>query len=396
MATVAKRQWKSPGGETKEGWVVRWSDPARRDIKTGKPKRYQKAFDQKKLGDKYRLRVETEIEKGIHTPNSQSLTVLEACKRYIERCEQRHLRDERMARTTLEQTRYFTNKHILPFLGGLKLTQVTPAALQNWVDRLKTDKDDPRGFRTVKRTFQILRAVLTEAQRAGMIGHNVALETPPDMGSKDRGPTVFPSKAEVIRIIAAADGRNRLIIKLAAFCGLRLGEILSLSWGNLLLDQRVVRVRQSINKWGDVTRPKTQASYRDVPLPPGLAEELRAWRASGWTENPGDFVFPTRNGKAILQPDWQCWMWPRILRVAGMPADGGNRLRTHDLRHFAASLFIEQGVAPKRLQYVLGHTSITMTFDRYGHLFPDDSLDKASARIEAEFAVLATEEAPAD
>jgi integrase len=143
-------------------------------------------------------------------------------------------------------------------------------------------------------------------------------------------------------------------------------------------------VRQRADAWRNIGAPKSKAGKRDIPLAPIVANTLRQWR----TECPaGDLglVFPAKDGgiEGYFMIRRAFWM-PLQVSAGITTGDGDNkkaRYSFHCLRRAAASLFIAHlGWTPKRVQAVLGHASITMTFDRYGHLFEDRDNDREAMK----------------
>ena len=119
--------------------------------------------------------------------------------------------------------------------------------------------------------------------------------------------------------------------------------------------------------------PKTKRSARRVVLSEDILLYLTRIRNS--TPNRIGLLFPDKNGKA-LDPDFFDSLFAKIKKSAGL-----KEIRFHDLRHFFASLLISQGFSPKYVCDQLGHSSIQMTFDTYGHLFPR-AREEASAKLE--------------
>jgi integrase len=139
----------------------------------------------------------------------------------------------------------------------------------------------------------------------------------------------------------------------AARTGLRASEIRALDWADVDFAAQIVRVRQRADTSGQIGSPKSAASRRDVPMTPGLITMLKEWRiASGGRTG---LVFPGQEGRPLCHNT--------LRKTLG---------RCHAYRHFFASWLIDQGFGPKRIQALMGHSSITVTFDTYGHLFPQD------------------------
>ena len=180
--------------------------------------------------------------------------------------------------------------------------------------------------------------------------------------------------AELNTLIDNATGRFRPFIVTAIFTGMRRSELRGLRWADVDLDAGVIHVRQRANAWGTMGPPKSKAGKRDIPLAP-IA--LRSWRPS----SQGELVFGTRSHRALGMSNFRVYEWEPLLRRAGVE----DKYNFHMLRHAAASLFIAYlGWTPKHIQTVMGHSSVQMTFDLYGHLFEDKEADReAMAKLEA-------------
>jgi integrase len=160
-------------------------------------------------------------------------------------------------------------------------------------------------------------------------------------------------------------------------------------------DNAAIHVRQRADQWGRIGKPKSKAGNRDIPLAPMAVNALRRWRDECPKGNLG-LVFPNGVGNVESHQNITHRFWEPFQIANGMGNDSGKRDKAgnsimeakygiHALRHAAASLFIAHlGWTPKRLQTVMGHSSIQMTFDLYGHLFEDREGDReAMKRLEA-------------
>jgi integrase len=174
----------------------------------------------------------------------------------------------------------------------------------------------------------------------------------------------------IARMLDAATPMYRPLLATAVFTGLRLGELLGLTWADVDLNAEVVRVRKQLDRAGGRVPPKTPNAVREVELMPALARMLRAHRESRFAigrARPEDFVFGTTHGTPLH--------YRNVVRrgldaaVGGAGLDGSPRLRFHDLRHTFASFLIGEGADVVFVSRKLGHASVKTTLDVYAHLF---------------------------
>ena len=176
---------------------------------------------------------------------------------------------------------------------------------------------------------------------------------------------------------------------------MRASELRGLPWSNVDLDGGLIHVRQRADKGGNIGPPKSKKGKRDIPLPPIVVNALRQWQ-DVCPKGKLNLVFPNGQGNVESLSNIYERFWQPLQARLGLlidteekDADGkaitGHRYGFHKLRHAAASLFIQYlGWSPKRLQTVMAHSSITITFDLYGHLFEDVEKDRGDmAKIEA-------------
>jgi integrase len=231
---------------------------------------------------------------------------------------------------------------------------------------------------TVRGARKVLRLVLAAAEGSG------ALRTNPCNGvrvpASPKADMVFLTAEQVESLAAAINPRFSTLVRFAAYTGLRAGEICALRVGRVDLQRGRVLVSESVTEVDGrgltFSEPKTY-EHRSVTLPKFLRDELTEHLAVRATE-PDHFVFPATHGGALRHK----MFYKRYFKPAVVAAGLSPRTRLHDLRHTCAALCIALGAHPKAIQERLGHSSITVTLDRYGHLFPKldetltDRLDK--------------------
>jgi integrase len=245
-------------------------------------------------------------------------------------------------------------------MGTAKLADLTPAAVQALRTRLRkqgasTDK--------IGRVVGALGVILATAMRHGKLGRNVVRdghrrgktdkrhEKHPEIGVD------IPTRDEITAMLAASQGdvRTRAILMTAVFCGLRASEIRGLRWKDVDLDRATLRVAQRMDRWNNAGSPKSATSRREIPMGPIVVNTLKEWSLKCPNGELG-LVFPNRLGKTESLSSLHYRLLEPLQRKAGIPHGERSKVRygMHSLRHAAASLFIEQGFSPKRVQALMG------------------------------------------
>ena len=282
--------------------------------------------------------------------------------------------------STLTNYASIAKVHILPSLGHKKLVELNV----NDVDRLLSLKrDDGLAPSTVRRIRLVLAQCLNQAIRWGLLFRNVAVLSHAPKASRPEGRTLTPDQAR--HFLATLKGhRHEALFALMLSTGLRRGEALGLMWSDLDRDSGVIRVSRQLKRGahGLVTSDtKTFRSRRAVNLPRTMMRTLlehevaqrreRARLADKWTDS--DFIFTTTRGTP-LDPRNFYREFRKICDQAGL-----GPWHPHELRHSAASLMLAQGVKLHVVSQVLGHSSIRITSDVYGHLLEPDREQAALA-----------------
>jgi integrase len=234
---------------------------------------------------------------------------------------------------------------------------------------------------TRRRILAVLRAVLSDAVDRDLIAKN-----PCDKLDKIKGrkrTLSVPTPAQVELLIATLPAPWDLLVELAAYTGLRAGEIAGLRVRNLDLTRGVVTVEETvIDIDGDLTAdtPKSDAGYRDVgDLDPSLVLRLAAHVAG---RAPGDYVFGGRDSDGMPRPyrhgNFVSRCFKPACRAVGLPTT-----RFHDLRHFNASLLFDEGLSAVAVAARLGHHDAAFTLRTYAHLLDADRDSDLSSRIAA-------------
>jgi integrase len=371
VAKVRKR--KLPSG------LIRWQA----SYVDGAGKRRAKLFDRKSGGDAWLVKVSHDLSQGLHTPASTSPTVAQAGQLWLQRG-----RDKKLEETTIKYYEEHVLLHINPFIGAKKLSELTAPAVSAFADRLR---EEGRSAEMIRRVVRSLGGIFKEARRRGLAPHYPTDDLDLDLPERDDPRVVCPTKPELQAIIAGAAGRWRPLILVAIFCGLRASELRGLRWEDVNFEDREISIKQRANARNKIGKLKSKAGYRSIPMPPMVVNALREWRLLCPKGELG-LVFPSGAGNVESHSNVAHRGLEPILRKAGIVVledgldDDGKPVRVekpkyglHSLRHAAASLWIQNGTNAKRIQTLMGHSSITLTYDRYGHWFTDEAADQKAA-----------------
>lgn len=271
---------------------------------------------------------------------------------------------------------------VLPRWQAVAVGNVTREDVREWATDLATEGYSPASIRHATGT---LSRVLALAVEAGALATNpcerLRLATP--RPSEIRVLTsaqverlahaiehpVFKPAGHGARV-AAPDHRPDLglWVRLAAYCGLRAGELGALRRKRIDLDQQVLQVAESlVDVGGHLTfGPPKSGKSRAVPIPTSLAGDLRRHLAANVGADPDALVFTSEGGGPIRHSNLYRRHFQPAVKQAGLPSD----LRFHDLRHAYAALLISLGAHPRAIMERMGHSSITVTLGTYGHLLP--------------------------
>lgn len=271
-----------------------------------------------------------------------------------------------------------------PALGPIEIGKLSTSQLRTWMAALTVKPRRPGSATslapaTVHQAYRVLHQCLVSAEASGLIGRNpLDVVKPPRVEAR---PMRCLDPGEIDRLADAIDERYRALVLVAAYGGLRAGELLALRWENVDLAGRKVHVSEQtdIDAGPDVVKsPKTSAGRRAVSLARFVVDELEAHGRRMHEEGDGAVVHldarPRRWSGPVFTDDagerlnlgrWRYRHWRPAVARAGLAG-----LRIHDLRHTCASLAIQAGADAKSLQRMLGHASAAMTLDRYGHLMP--------------------------
>ncbi|MCG5483684.1 MAG: site-specific integrase [Sinorhizobium meliloti] len=404
--SVRKRIWTTPKGVEKSAWVVDYVDT--------KGKRRLKTFKLKKEADAFASKADVEVREGTHVADRDTVTVKKAGEFWIATGE-----GEGLERSTINQRKRHLKFHIEPFIGDTLLSKVDARAFQD------TLRAEGRSAAMVKKALGSLGSIFADAIERKLATRNPVRDMRRSRKGKDRRSEKrqkgrlkvgddIPSRDEVKALVAALSGRWRPLLLTAIFAGLRSSEIRGLRWQDVDLERREIRIYQRADEFGEIGPPKSEAGERTIPIPPIVVNALREWKLAysrpviGKNEDgksiredakPHHLIFANGAGKVESHANIvNRGLIPAMIAAGiAVPTEKkdkkGNTIMAakysglHSLRHFYASWLINRpedgglGLPLKVVQERMGHSSITMTADTYGHLFPrgDDADELAAA-----------------
>ena len=389
--SVRKRTWTGRDGESRTAWVVDWFDPSGR--------RRRKQFTRRKDADAHRVKIEGEMAGGTYRAGAAEKTLANLAADYLKACVGRSERGERFTRHHLATVRGHVENHILHDehgIGGVRLDRLSTGLVSDFRDRLRTGG---LTVATTRKVLSTLALMLDYARGSDMLAVNVARGVKV-IGRRDEGSRKItpPSKDAMRALIAAADPDFRVRLVFTAATGVRAGELHALRWRHLDFDNGEVRIESRVDAYGEEDTTKTAAGVREIPLSAALVKDLKAWRVRSPYSKASDLVFPNRKGAYEGHANMVKRRFNPACEAAGLGAhvaagedEQGQpvtrfkpSINWHTLRHFAVSTWIEAGLSPKTVQTFAGHSSLQVTMDRYGHMFPQDEHRAAMDAIAGE------------
>ena len=319
-------------------------------------KKIRNTFPTKAAARTWRADAGSQLERGsLRAPTKTTLR--ETAEEWLRGAEAGEIRNNSghpYKPSTLRGYRQALEDRVLPELGAAKLSEITTTDLQALVDRWQADRTPAS---TIRNTIKPLQAIYRRAKSRGGLPVNPTRDL--------ELPAARPREVEIVspeiasRLLGAVPSEDRLVWATALYAGLRYGELRALRWGAVDTAGGKIAVRESWDPMEGPIDPKTRTSRRMVPMP-GLLRDLFLDRRMTGDVVDDERVFGPFHATALYRRADEAW------EGAGV----SERLRLHQARHTYASFMIAAGVNAKALCSYMGHSSIKVTFDLYGHLMP--------------------------
>jgi integrase len=367
MASIEKR--KTPSGEVR--WDVRYRGSDRRQVK--------RTFKRKIDAQRFAATADADVLRG------EWIDPRKARETFGHWAAQWKATTTHLKPKTRAGYDSILSKHLLPRFADEPLSSIDHPCVLAFLSDLAASG---QGAGTVRNVRDVLRLVMALAVRSGAIKHNPVLGA--RLGRPAKQEMIFLTAEQVMSLaeeiacppVQRGGGEHRratypeygLLVRFAAFTGLRAGEIVALRVRRIDLMRRRVEVAESASEAHGRLELGATKTYerRAVPIPSALAQQL-AEHVAG--KRPEDFVFNGPDGGPLRHSNWYPRHFKPGVRRAGLP----DRTRFHDLRHTYAAMLIAQGAHPRAMMERLGHSTIQVTLGTYGHLFPnlEEALDHA-------------------
>jgi integrase len=362
------RAWIQPrsGGG---GYTVFWYDPSK--------KQRQKSYRKKVDAEAFRAKMERELETGVYIePKRGAETVVSLFERWAT--------TRGLESSSVRQYRSMLNQAISPHFTTRTIGSLKLADIQGWVLWMKnTKKYSPQ---TIQTRFGYLSSALQWAVDNEELGRNPAKRAKlpgrrANVRRTAKEKIVVPTLGEIDALIKATDDRYAAMVWLMVGCGLRISEAMGLCREQIDFRKGLLHVDRQITEDGETSSGKnaglrlkpytkhrdTDSPGRTVPLPSIIAAVLRTHLRKYGTWGPQKLLFPNHTRTGLL---YQFYFRNQIWLAATTKSKVSFQ-RTHALRHFFASSMLSNGVPITDLCVWLGHSSVEVTYEYYGHLLPD-------------------------
>lgn len=317
---------------------------------------------------------EDEVEKGTYL-DAGKITFEEFIYKWLNDYAEKQLEPK-----TIHRYKEILTTRVIPAIGHLKLNKIQPTHLIAFYNNLAEDgirldgKQGTLSSRTILHHHRLISSILTEAVQWQLILDNPCKRVKAPRTEKTEARHYNEEQTEtMITLLESEPIKYRTMITLVIFTGIRLGELVGLTWENIDFDQSCLHVRQASQylpgKGSFDKSTKTQSSQRVISLPQTVLNQLRQYKnwqnderlklGECWQDN--DRIFTQENGKPIFHTTPSSW-FKKFIRKHNLP-----EITFHQLRHTNATLLIAQGVDVRTISGRLGHARTSTTTDIYAH-----------------------------
>jgi len=276
----------------------------------------------------------------------------------------------RLREHTIMNKQYIVKNKLLPYFGAMRISEIMPVHIRKWQTELISKGYTDTYLKTINNQ---LNAIFNYAVRYYGLQSNPC-RIAGSMGKGKAGEMNFWTLEEFNkfeeRISIHRD--SRIAFQILFWTGMRIGELLALTVGDVDLDRNEISVTKSYQRIRGrdvITPPKTPKSIRTIAIPAFLSGDIRAFLKDKNKNDPEDPLITV--SKSILE---------KVMK-SGTETSGVKKIRIHDLRHSHASMLIELGFSAKEIADRLGHEKVETTLNTYSHLYPKKQ-EKIAERLD--------------
>ena len=355
MACITKRR---------DRWIIDFYDQhGKRRWKT-----MPEGATKKKAREELR-RIEESVQKGSYIPSAKVPGFSSVAKNWLA------IKKPDIRYSTYRNYAGHIENHLKPYFGVIQITRINYNIVEKFIQHCQ---EEGMSVPMLKKVITTLGAIMAYACKRRFIDYNPVRDIEKPKGKshykEDEEMHILTPEQVLSLFNATKDIRFKTLFMVAALTGMRQGEIMGLKWQDVDWEAGQIHVKRTFTS-NRFYNPKSKTSKRKIDLAPQLTSQLKEWQlACPPTKN--DLLFPGEEGKKPMDPS------PMVKRhfLPAIKAAKVPRVRFHDLRHTYASLLIDQGENPKYIQNQMGHSSINVTFDVYGHLMKDTN-QKAARKL---------------
>ena len=280
--------------------------------------------------------------------------------------------ENRLRESTIKNKRYVFDLKVTPYFKKKKMCEIKTSDIRAWQNELIKQGYAPTYLKSINNQ---LAELFNYAVRYYDLNDNPCRKAG-SIGKSKADDMEFWTKQEFKQFLPSMDKKPeaRMAFMLLYWTGMRIGELLALTYEDIDLEKRIISISKSYQRLDGkdvITPPKTPKSNRKITIPPFLAEELKEYCSHLYGIMPNERMF--RFTKSYMEHEI----------VRGIKETGVKRIRLHDLRHSHASLLVELGFQPLAIAERLRHEKIETTLNTYSHLYPNKQAELAD-RLELE------------
>jgi integrase len=408
MASLQKRTWTNKAGDEMVAWRVVYTDQSGRT----RTKQFKKQSEAKA----FRNTVTSAVQAGTHVHDRDTITIGEAASTWLTAT-----KNGRDGRAPVEEHTYdgynsLVENHIRPRIGGTKLSRFRRVNAAAFRDELLADGISRSLTRKVLVALgSIFEEALSREQVASNPIRGVKVATRTRDEDEDEEHVSIPEPERIRELMARArlwssappgivvrgkitatprfdKKRGRMfyvLLRVSVATGMRVSEVLGLPRKNVDLTAGTITITQRLSRLGKIGKPKSKAGYRTLEIPADLVRDLREWILERPIGDPDkrppdhlDLVFPNGSGRPEVYNNLRSRFWlpllmsigaaRKVVSTPGKKESIESDFTLHDLRHFHASQYIATGADPLDVKTRMGHSTIQVTYDIYGHLFQNE------------------------